>query len=86
MSAMLSSTVNTCSASVWDAFGRILHIFCCEMDSNPVASSSFSRRIEKCAQQMPHFPVQLAMRTFSSNSTWLAAVMMVLIFGSTCVK
>ena len=49
---------------LWEvASGRILYIFYDEMDSNPVASSPFSRRMEKCAQQMPQIPVQLAMRT-----------------------
>ena len=34
-SAMLGSTVNTYSASVRDAFGRIAHNFCVAVDSNP---------------------------------------------------
>ena len=61
---MLGLKVNTYSASVRVAPGRILYIFYGETDSNPVASSPFSRRMEKCAQQMPQIPVQLVMRTF----------------------
>ena len=33
--AMLGSTVNTCSASVRDAFGRVAHNFYVAVDSNP---------------------------------------------------
>ena len=52
-------------------YGTLLDEFCThfygEMDSNPVASSPFSRRMEKCAQQMPQYPVLLAMRTWKSG-------------------
>ena len=85
----LGLTVNTNSASVRVASGRILYVFYDEMDSNLVASSPFSRRMEKSAQQMPQFPVQLPMHTFgifSSHSTWRAAVMMARIFWGTCVR
>ena len=43
---MLGLTVNTCSASVRDAFGRIAHNFY-------VAVAPFLCRMEKCAQSMP---------------------------------
>ena len=61
--AMLGSTVDTCSASVL-GLGRISHIFHVAVDSNPVAWSPFSRRVEKCAQHMLQSSVLLAMRIF----------------------
>ena len=64
------------------AFGRISHMFHVAVDLNPVAWSPFSRRMEKCAQQMLQSSVLLAMRALGkldiiSDFTWLAAVMMV---------
>ena len=66
-----------------DAFFDDLHIF-----SNLLRVSPFSRRMEKCAQQMLHSSVVLAMRALGnldiiSNFTSLAAVMMVRIFWGT---
>ena len=82
--AMLGSTVDTYSASVRDAFGRILHIFFGEVDSNPVASSPFSRRVGKCAQQISLLSCSRC-DNISSIFTWLAALTKVRILGGTCV-
>ena len=46
--AMLGSTVDTCSASVLGAFGRILHIFYGEVDADPRSHAEWRSVLSRC--------------------------------------
>ena len=83
--AILVSTADTCYAPVHLTFERISQYFQWIWTRVLRRFSPLSRRMEKCAQQMPQIPAQLAMRTFvncSSHSAWLTAVMMARFFGA----